>query len=119
MVRQFDISENSIDEGWSIEEIYKRWLELCGPQEIDGHLIEFIKGEFSSIIESEKGLETIKLIQKLMINLLELAIDDRSPVKKLNLEQFKEDLSYEFRRESLDIFVLKVGRLLPILLLNN
>jgi len=94
MVRQFDISENSIDEGWSIEEIYKRWLELCGPQEIDGHLIEFIKGEFSSIIESEKGLETIKLIQKLMINLLELAIDNRSPVKKLNLEQFKEDLSY-------------------------
>lgn len=92
MVKQLDLSEKTIDEGWSIEEIYKRWLELCGPQEIDGHLIEFIKGEMSSIIENENGLETIKLIQKLMINLLELAIDDRSPVKKLNLEFFKEDL---------------------------
>lgn len=99
MVKEFELSETSIDEGWGIEEIFRRWVELCGPRAIDGHLLKFIEGEFSSIIEQVNGIDTIKSIQVLMINLLEIAIKGKSPVKQLSLINFKDDLRYTINSE--------------------
>ncbi|MBH0087007.1 pentapeptide repeat-containing protein [Psychrobacter sp. SCQQ22] len=80
--------------GWTLEDAFEKWIRLCGQQPIDGYLSNFLEGEMKVLAEREDGLLIIKRYQKLMIELIQMAVNGQSPVKKLNLATFSEDLIY-------------------------
>lgn len=80
--------------GWTLEDAFEKWIRLCGQQPIDGYLSDFLEGEIKILTELENGLSIIENYQKLMIELIQMAVNGQSPVKKLGLNTFDEDLSY-------------------------
>lgn len=86
--------------GWTLEEAFVKWLKLCGAEAIDWHLYKFIADEIQLISQRPNGIETLLSYQKLMFELLTMAVKEQSPVKKLNLETFKDDLKYSMYAES-------------------
>lgn len=85
--------------GWTLEEVFEKWIRICGPQPIDGYLNNFLSGEMQVMAEKKSGLSTIFKYQKLMIELIQLAVSGHSPIKKLNLATFSEDLTYSRNAE--------------------
>lgn len=86
--------------GWTLEEAFVKWLKLCGAEAIDEHLYDFIAFEIQLISQYQGGIETLLSYQKLMFDLLIMAVKEQTPVKKLNLETFKDDLKYSIHAES-------------------
>lgn len=80
--------------GWTLEDAFEKWIRLCGPQSIDGYLSDFLEGEIRIKSEAEFGLSKISKYQELMVELIQLAVNGKSPVKKLSLASFSEDLKY-------------------------
>ena len=85
--------------GWTLEEVFEKWIRICGPQPIDSYLNSFLAGEMQVLAERGDGLLTIEQYQKLMIDLIQMAVNGQSPVKKLGLSTFDEDLSYSRNAE--------------------
>ncbi|WP_288999496.1 pentapeptide repeat-containing protein [uncultured Psychrobacter sp.] len=94
MLEEVERGRNAPGCGWTLEAAFEKWIRLCGPQSIDGYLSDFLEGEVRIKSETEFGLSKISRYQELTIELLQLAVNGHSPVKKLNLATFSEDLTY-------------------------
>lgn len=92
------LRENMLNK--TLEDAFIEWLKICGAEAIDGHLYKFIAGEIQLISQHQGGIETLLSYQKLMFDLLTIAVKEQTPVKKLNLETFKDDLKYSIHAES-------------------
>lgn len=86
--------------GWTLEEAFVKWLKLCGAEAIDEHLYDFIANEIQLISQHQGAIDTLLSYQKLMFDLLTMAVKEQTPVKKLNLKTFKDDLKYSIHAES-------------------
>ena len=78
--------------GWTLEDAFEKWIRLCGQQPIDGYLSDFLEGEIKVLAETKHGLSTIENYQRLIIELIQMAVNGQSPVKKLGLNTFDDDL---------------------------
>ncbi|MGP9545975.1 NACHT domain-containing protein, partial [Psychrobacter sp. AOP7-B1-25] len=94
MLDEVERGRNAPGCGWTLEAAFEKWIRLCGPQFIDGYLSDFLEGEIRIKSETKFGLSEISKYQELMIELIQLAVNGQSPVKKLNLAAFSEDLTY-------------------------
>ncbi len=78
----------------ALENAFINWLKLFGKQYLDEDIQEFITGEMALIDNS-----TLENYQRLLVELLQMAIDEKSPIKTLGLASFAEDLSYSRNAE--------------------
>ena len=85
--------------GWTLEEVFEKWIRICGPQPLDEYLRNFLAGELQILVESKNGILKIEDYQKLLIELIQMAVNGQSPIKKLGLESFNEDLVYSRNSE--------------------
>lgn len=85
--------------GWTLEDAFEKWIRLCGSQPLDEYLRNFLSGELQVLVEAEDGLLRVENYQKLLIELIQMAVNGQSPVKKLGLESFNEDLMYSCNSE--------------------
>lgn len=94
MLDEVERGRNRPGSGWTLEDAFEKWIRLCGQQPIDGYLSDFLEGEIKILTELKNGLSIIENYQKLMIELIQMAVNGQSPVKKLGLNTFDEDLNY-------------------------
>ena len=80
--------------GWTLEDAFEKWIRLCGQQPIDGYLSNFLEGEMKVLAESKHGLSTIENYQRLVMELIQMAVNGQSPIKKLGLNTFDNDLNH-------------------------
>ena len=85
--------------GWTLEAAFEKWIRLCGPQPLDEYLRNFLAGELQVLVEAEDGILKVENYQKLLIELIQMAVNGQSPVKKLGLDSFSEDLMYSRNSE--------------------
>lgn len=100
MLEEVERSRKRAGTGWTVEEAFEKWIRVCGPQYISYELQRFIEGEFDILLLEDNGLITIENYQKLMIEMIQMAVNGESPVKRLSLNNFKEDLNYSRNSES-------------------
>lgn len=93
--------------GWTLEDAFEKWIRLCGPQPLDHYLEDFLSGEVE--ILKDTNFETVESYQKLILDLIQLAINDESPIKRLGLSTFSKDLRYKRNSE---IALLKMHSIL-------
>lgn len=100
ILEEVERSKKRAGSGWTVEEAFEKWIRICGPQPIDSYLNDFLAGEIRIMAETESGLSIIFEYQKLIIELIQLAVSGQSPIKKLNLATFSEDLTYSRNAET-------------------
>ncbi|MGP4865123.1 pentapeptide repeat-containing protein [Psychrobacter sp. T6-5] len=93
--------------GWTLEEAFEKWIRLCGPQPLDDYLENFLSGEVKILMN--KDVEIIESYQRLIVSLIQSAINHESPVKRLGLSTFNKDLKYKRNSE---IALLKIHSVL-------
>ncbi len=105
MLEEVERSRKRAGTGWTVEEAFEKWIRVCGPQYISYELQRFIEGEFDILLLENHGLKTIENYQQLIIEMIKMAVNGESPVKRLNLNNFKEDLNYSRNSESAMIII--------------
>lgn len=100
MLEEVERSKKRAGTGWTIEEVFEKWIRICGPQYISYELQRFIDGEFDILLLENNGFEVIEEYQQLMLGMIRIAANGDSPIKKLGLNTFSEDLTYSRNSES-------------------
>ncbi len=99
MLEEVERSRKRPGSGWTLDAAFVKWIKLCGSQPIDAYLRSFLAGELQILSENQSGLLKIKHYQELLVELIQMAVNGQSPVKKLNLANFNEDLMYSRNSE--------------------
>jgi len=94
MLDEVERGRNRPGSGWTLEDAFEKWIRICGQQPIDGYLSDFLEGEMKILAETKHGLSTIENYQRLIIELIQMAVNGQSPIKKLGLNTFDNDLNY-------------------------
>ena len=101
MNKQVEQAKHDFDSGWTLEFAFVKWLELCGAEAIDEHLYDFVAGEIQLISQHQGGIDTLLSYQKLMFDLLIMAVKEQTPVTQLEfIHSFKDYLKYSIHAES-------------------
>ncbi len=74
--------EKNYEEGWSVKECLKEWINVFGPKELDGDLLKFISNEIIAIYEKNK--KDLKDIQETTINVINYMLKHGMPMESLN-----------------------------------
>jgi len=85
--------------GYTLKQAFVEWIKVCGPQRIDEYLRGFLDGEINIFSETENGKLKIERYQELLIELIQMATNQQSPVKELMLTSFEKDLEYSSNSE--------------------
>lgn len=99
MLNEVERFKEEADSGWTLEDAFGKWINVCGPQRIDIYLREFLDGEIQILANTDSGLHRINKFQELLIELIQMAVNGQSPVKKLGLDSFSDDLTYSNNSE--------------------
>lgn len=99
MLNEVERFKEEADSGWTLEDAFGKWISVCGPQRIDIYLREFLDGEIQILANTDSGLHRISKFQELLIELIQMAVNGQSPVKKLGLDSFSDDLIYSNNSE--------------------
>ena len=99
MLNEVERFKEEVDSGWTLEVAFEKWISVCGPQRIDNYLRNFLAGEIQILASSEYGLSRISKYQELLIELIQMAVNSKSPIKKLSLSTFEEDLKFSQNSE--------------------
>lgn len=94
MLEEVERGKKRPGSGWTLENAFEKWIRLCGQQPIDGYLSDFLEGEIKVLAETKHGLSIIENYQGLIVELIQMAVNGQSPVKKLALNTFDDDLNY-------------------------
>ncbi|MGE6246609.1 NACHT domain-containing protein [Psychrobacter proteolyticus] len=89
MLNEVERFKEEVDSGWTLEVAFEKWISVCGPQRIDNYLRNFLAGEIQILASSEYGLSRISKYQELLIELIQMAVNSKSPIKKLSLSTFE------------------------------
>lgn len=93
-------SRKNAGRGYTLKQAFVEWIKVCGQQEIDEYLRGFLDGELSILFESESGQLKVQQYQKLLIELIKMAVNEQSPIKELMLTSFEKDLYYSRNSEA-------------------
>lgn len=99
MLNEVERFKEEADSGWTLEDAFGKWISVCGPQRLDIYLREFLAGEIQILASTDSGLHRISKFQELLVELIQMAVNGQSPVKKLGLDSFSEDLEYSRNSE--------------------
>ena len=99
MLNEVERFKEEADSGWTLEDAFGKWISVCGPQRIDIYLREFLDGEIQILANTNSGLNRINKFQELLVELIQMAVNGQSPVKKLGLDSFSDDLMYSSNSE--------------------
>lgn len=99
MLNEVERFKEEADSGWTLEDAFGKWISVCGPQRIDIYLREFLDGEIQILANTDSGLHRIIKFQELLVELIQMAVNGQSPVKKLGLDSFSDDLMYSSNSE--------------------
>lgn len=115
MLNEVERFKEEADSGWTLEDAFEKWISVCGPQEIDNYLRNFLAGEIQILSSSEHGLSRVSQYQELLIELIQMAVNGKSPIKRLNLSTFEEDLKFSRNSEVAllelhSLFAIKTGK---------
>ncbi|WLP95161.1 pentapeptide repeat-containing protein [Psychrobacter sp. M13] len=115
MLHEVERFKEEADSGWTLEYAFEKWIRVCGPQRIDTYLSEFLAGEIQILASSRSGLSIINQYQKLLIELIQMAANGQSPIKKLGLNDFSDDMKFSQNSEVAllelhSLFAIKTGK---------
>lgn len=99
MLIEVDRFKEEADSGWTLDDAFEKWISVCGPQRIDNYLRDFLAGEIQILASSDQGLSRVRQYQELLIELIQIAVNGKSPIKKLGLSTFEEDLKFSQNSE--------------------
>ena len=85
--------------GYTLKQAFVEWIKVCGSQRIDEYLRDFLDGEISILSESENGRSKIRKYQELLIELINISVNEQSPVKELMFKSFEQDLRHSRNSE--------------------
>ena len=82
LAKRYNEHASNVDEGWTIKECLRRWIELFGNKALDKDIIRFVEKEFYMI--AENGEDDLSQIQITIVEFINYILYNGMPIETLN-----------------------------------